>query len=118
MTILEINVQETENACGLNGCKDTHHRLLHGTEKKRRSPTEGRQEEERGERIAERDKITEGDEESRKANTHETFQEDQTKRIALRTIPIVLKNGDKRILVNCFLDEGSDTTYVNEDVVE
>ena len=54
----------------------------------------------------------------RKANTHETFQEDETKRIALRTIPIVLKNGDKRILVNCFLDEGSDTTYVNEDVVE
>jgi hypothetical protein len=47
--------------CGLNGCKDTHHRLLHGTEKKRRSPTEGRREE-RGERIAERDKITEGDE--------------------------------------------------------
>ena len=23
-----------------------------------------------------------------------------------------------RILVNCFLDEGSDTTYVNEGVVE
>lgn len=50
--------------------------------------------------------------------THETFQEYETKTVALRTIPVVLKNGNKRILVNCFLDEGSDTTYINEDVVE
>ena len=38
--------------------------------------------------------------------------------MALRTVPAILKHGKKRILVNCFLDEGSDTTYVNEDVVE
>ena len=38
--------------------------------------------------------------------------------VALRTIPIVLKNGQRRLLVNCLLDEGSDTTRVNEDVVE
>ena len=36
----------------------------------------------------------------------------------LRTVPVILKHGKKRLLVNCFLDEGSDTTYVNEDVVE
>ena len=38
--------------------------------------------------------------------------------MALRTVPAVLKYGKKKILVNCFLDEGSNTTYVNEDVVE
>lgn len=38
--------------------------------------------------------------------------------MALRTVPVILKHGKKRRLVNCFLDEGSDTTYVNEDVVE
>ena len=38
--------------------------------------------------------------------------------MALRTVPAILKHGKKRILVNCFLDEGSGTTYVNEDVVE
>ena len=38
--------------------------------------------------------------------------------MALRTVPAILKHGKKRILVNCLLDEGSDTTYVNEDVVE
>ena len=31
---------------------------------------------------------------------------------------MILKNGNKRIMVNCFLDEGSDTTYINEDLVE
>ena len=38
--------------------------------------------------------------------------------VALQTVPLILKNGKKRILVNCFLDEGSDTTYINEDLVE
>ena len=37
---------------------------------------------------------------------------------SIRTIPIVLKDGNKRMLVNCFLDDGSDTTYINEDIVE
>ncbi|KAL9964816.1 hypothetical protein ACROYT_G028505 [Oculina patagonica] len=37
--------------------------------------------------------------------------------VALRTVPIILKKGNRKITVNCLLDEGSDTTYVNEDVV-
>jgi len=49
----------------------------------------------------------------------ETYGEQERQQaVALRTIPIVLKNGKRRLLVNCLLDEGSDTTYVNEDVVE
>lgn len=31
---------------------------------------------------------------------------------------MILKHGKKRLKVNCCLDEGSDTTYVNGDVVE
>ena len=30
----------------------------------------------------------------------------------------ILKQGGRRLQVNCFLDEGSDTSYVNEDVIE
>ena len=37
--------------------------------------------------------------------------------VALRTVPVILKNGNRRVFVNCLLDEGSDTTYVNEDVI-
>ena len=53
-----------------------------------------------------------------KSSTNETVKEREQRRIALRTVPVILKHGAKRLQVNCFLDEGSDATYVNEDVVE
>lgn len=37
--------------------------------------------------------------------------------MALRIVSIILKNGKRRIIVNCLLDEGSDIIYVNEDIV-
>ena len=45
-----------------------------------------------------------------KSSTYET--------IALCTVPVILKHGAKQLQVDCFLDEGSDMTFVNEDVVE
>lgn len=60
--------------------------------------------------------ITEGD-----ANTHTaTMETAQTgeKVVALRTVPLILKNGNVRLLVNCVLDEGSETACINEDLVE
>ncbi|CAB4008450.1 Hypothetical predicted protein [Paramuricea clavata] len=33
-------------------------------------------------------------------------------------VPVIVKNGNKRIPVNCLLDEGSDMSYINEDVIE
>ena len=60
--------------------------------------------------------ITEGD-----ANTHtatiETAQKGE-KVVALQTVPLILKNGNVRLLVNCFRDEGSDTTCINENLVQ
>ena len=35
-----------------------------------------------------------------------------------RLCPLILKNGNVRLLVNCFRDEGSDTTCINENLVE
>ena len=40
-----------------------------------------------------------------------------SQRIALRTIPVTLVNGNKRIVGNVFLDDGSTATYIHEDVV-
>ena len=55
----------------------------------------------------------------RDTNTNPTSLKIQkTEKVALPTVSAILKHGKKRILVNCFLDEGSDTTYVNEDVFE
>ena len=56
--------------------------------------------------------------EENKSSTYETVQEHAQRSIALRTVPVILKHGERRLQVNCFLDEGSDTSYANEDVVE
>ena len=36
--------------------------------------------------------------------------------IALRTVPVILKNGSKSLRVNALLDDGSTKTYINSDV--
>ena len=37
--------------------------------------------------------------------------------VALQMVLLILKNGNVRLLVNCFLEEGSDTTDINEELV-
>ena len=56
--------------------------------------------------------------EENKSSTCETVQELAQRSIALHTVTVILKHGERSLQVNCFLDEGSDTSYVNEDVVE
>ena len=36
----------------------------------------------------------------------------------MHAVLVILKQGERRLQVNCFLDEGSYSSYVNEDVVE
>ena len=60
---------------------------------------------------------TEGDA-VREATTMKTISDQETKSVALRTIPILLKNRSRKVLVNCLLDERSDTNYINEDIVQ
>ena len=50
--------------------------------------------------------------------TMETFgSQERQQEGALRTVPVIWKNGNVIVFVNCLLDEGSDTTYVNEDFI-
>ena len=53
-----------------------------------------------------------------KFSTYETVQEHARRSIALCTVPVILKHGERHLQVNCFLDKGSDTSYVNEDMVK
>ena len=89
--------------CGIDGCKDRHHRLFH-EEKVAPGSMEGKAD----------TLVTE----ENKSSTSETVQELAQRSIALHTVPVILKHGERSLQVNCFLDEGSDTSYVNEDVVE
>ena len=53
-----------------------------------------------------------------KSSTYERVQEDEQGSIALRTVLVILKHEDRRLQINCLLDEGSDTLYVNENVIQ
>ena len=88
---------------GIDGCKDRHHRLLH-EEKVAPGSMEG--------------KANTPVSEENKSSAYETVQKHAQTSVALRTVQIVLKHGERRLQVNCFLDEGIDTSYVNEDVIE
>ena len=39
------------------------------------------------------------------------------KYVALRTVPVIVRNGNKQLKINALLDDGSTKTYINEDVV-
>ena len=115
--------------CNIKGCKGNHHHLLHYDKippvqsRLRREaepyvnrPTTPFQTQNT---VSERSEVTMEGNGAQRSVTLETYQEhEQQQGVALRTVPIILKNGSRRVLVNCLLDEGSDTTYVNEDVVE
>ena len=56
--------------------------------------------------------------EENKSSTYETVQEHAQRSVALCTVLVILKHGDRCLQVNCFSNKGSDLLYVNEDVVE
>ena len=76
--------------CGIDGCKDRHYRLLH-EEKVASGSMEGKAD----------TPVTE----ENKSSTYETVKEHAQRSIALRTVPVILKHGERRLQVNCFLDE-------------
>ena len=115
--------------CDAKGCRETHHYLLHfegSPINQSRLRVDARpylhpptmpfsnRETANGAALL----TTEGNAAIRSVTMETVGQQESQQEVALRTIPIILKNGNRRLLGQCLLDEGSDTTYVNEDVVE
>ena len=88
-------------ACDVMGCKKTHHPLLQESQPRQESKVLS----------------TEGDTYGQ-TMTLNTIERHKERIIALCTVPAILKHAKRQLLVNCFLNEGSDTTYINEDVIE
>lgn len=131
------NACQNYRECNIDGCEDTHHRILHAHQRESNDPSSLPQAVDiestatvPGKKEVVRHPnpkthlvqgsaslpVTEGD-----ASTHTATMESTQKHekvVALQTVPLILKNGNKRILVNCFLDEGSDNSYINEDLIE
>ena len=107
--------------CNINGCKKTHHRLLHG--QRGVNPKDSKQEDKVGDKDQKEEKTLQAQargtevDDNKSATTMKTNINQNNKKIPLRTVPVILKNGKRKVSVNCLLDEGSDTTYINEDVV-
>ena len=57
-----------------------------------------------------------GDKQAERSHTTTTAEGTQTGFLALRTVPVILKNGNRAIKVNALLDEASTKTYINADV--
>ena len=115
--------------CGIDNCKEVHHRLLHkarnvlpsghsrGTgDEKKEEPTK------KDDSSEDNSHHNEGESKDRSNQVNDTYaavtpsSATQTSTIALRTIPVYLKNGIKKIKVNALLDDASTKTYINSDV--
>ena len=121
--------------CGISGCKEVHHRLLHKDkawtmllssqdQDKVKEPEKKEElqlissEEEHAMTSSSPNEVEHGD----KAHQDGTYTivmptlEDKSGMIALRTIPVYLKNGSRKIKVNTLLDDASTKSYINSDV--
>ena len=114
--------------CGLDGCTDMHHSLLH--KRKNVEPVKHNTEVKRLEDndISKDRRVQQVNESTNRATflTEGTETERETKMVVqsnmrpdfvgLRTVPIILKNGERSLRVNALLDEATTKTYVNADV--
>ena len=100
------------NACQEPDCDNNFHHLLHYHQKKTSSVTDKKtefQNKEEEHPTVEKSKENEDSNYVKKSASH---------RIALRTAPVLLANGNKRIKAIAFLDDGSTGTYIREDIAE
>ena len=101
--------------CGINGCTRTHHRLLH------RAPTISNDNTYNRPAAA---TASAGNAESGAAFVTErgaaartmTGHSPTSTQVALRTVPVTLRNGQRSVNVNALLDDGSTQSYLNSAV--
>ena len=89
--------------CGIDGCSSDHNRLLHKTKFKERRQDDKRE-------MTNNSKSQKSSDENTPTSTTMMAR---SKEVALRTVPVTVKYGDKVIKVNALLDDGSTQTYVN-----
>lgn len=109
-----LNDHRCENCAKKNGCKEPncdskYHHLLHYHKE------EQKEEHSQAEEVTDV-KHKEEQKGDTKTATTSYVKKFAPQKIALRTIPVTLVNGNKRIKGNAFLDDGSTATYIREDV--
>ncbi|XP_062580317.1 uncharacterized protein LOC134242249 [Saccostrea cucullata] len=123
-------------SCGIDNCSETHHRLLHnGNHNANRSADKYQHGISTSElrqnapgfyphKETQKPNPSVNSVEDKNCDTQRSVKHDRTltchgeepQFIALRTIPVIVRNGSKTIRVNALLDDASTRTYVNSDV--
>lgn len=100
---------QRSRVCGIQGCKRTHHRLLHT-----KSESPNQRQTDRTESVSSnsgssaQSLITEGE---------QTLTSHLGPSITgLRTVPVIVSSDSKRIKINALLDDGSTKSYINSDI--
>lgn len=96
--------------CDVDGCTRSHHRLLHD------SNVGPKQETQSSTSQAENVAPHEGEKTARTHTATGVNESSSQECIALRTVPVIIRNGEKSLRVNALLDDGSTTSYINRDV--
>ncbi|XP_065185806.1 uncharacterized protein LOC135816538 [Sycon ciliatum] len=108
--------------CGVNGCQDNHHRLLHATKggAQKGTPSSGQAKDtpsdaesknrtgELGGSCHAVQAVTEGE-----LTAGATMAAHSYSKVALRIVPVMLRNGPQAVTVNALLDDASTTSYIN-----
>lgn len=120
--------------CAINNCKNTHNRLLYRdsapADRSEQEASHDRPKMEQGasggsQTVAESETSNEMsltpsqdpiEQATERSHTTVTSQNTQPRFVALRTVPVFLRNGNRRIKVNALLDEASTKNYLNADV--
>jgi len=108
---------ESWKKCGVGNCERKHHRDLHQTNSSGTSkPKDG----EKAEQSSQPDHSTPG-KDTHGVDTHhgKTVSDVIPSQVSLRLIPIELvEEGGRKVRVTALLDEGSDTSYIRQDVAK
>ena len=99
---------QRSRVCGIQGCKRTHHRLLHTKAESSNQNQTFRPENVSNNGDSAQSSITEGE---RTLTSH--FAPSIT---GLRTVPVILSSDSKHIKINALLDDGSTKSYINSDI--
>ena len=111
--------------CDIHGCQDTHNKLLHADKTSEKQLNKEMKDSGSGESIQQlplSSASTEGEHNKGSLATTTTMMCSKSidnrdnRATALRIIPVILKNGHKRLKVNALLDDASTQTYVNSDI--
>ena len=116
--------------CGVNGCKNTHHKLLHGSEEKQDnypSRTSGNDETfKKPSRpfavVPDSETISASKKDPDEASQQSTnitslaSAKVSVETLSFRTISVWLKANGKKVKVNMVLDDTSSASYMNEEV--